>query len=102
MTPTPTLSERFQSDEIRRQELSALLQHPTLVLAFEALKDEIEPKVTDLTTTNPVVAAARYQQTAGTNHILQGLHRLTREFAPPKKVLGRPPIRETLQDDNTP
>lgn len=102
MTPTPSLSERFQSDQIRRAELETLLQHPTLVLAFEALKDEIEPKVTDLTTANPVISAAKYQNVAGANHILEGLKRLTREFAPPKKVLGRPPIRETLQDDNTP
>lgn len=98
MNPTPSLSERFQSDQVRRAELETLLQHPTLKLALEALKDEVEPKVTDLTTANPVISAARYQHVAGANHILHGLQRLTREYAPPKKVTGRPPISQDIPE----
>lgn len=82
--------EEFQNDENRRTKLEKLLKDPVLKYAFEALKDELEPR-DDLPVTlaNPTVAAHRYHQHAGANHIIKGLRRLTQPFKTIKAPQGR-------------
>lgn len=80
----------FQADANRRDKLATLLKNPVLKEAFEALKDELEPR-DDLPVTlaNPTVAAHRYHQHAGANHIIKGLARLAKPAPPVVKPKGR-------------
>lgn len=91
-------AEAFQSDPVKQQELASLLSHPTLKLALEILKDEVEPKIQQPTELNPVVSAAKYQQVAGVNHVIKGLKNLTLPYKPPVKITGRTLVQEPQTD----
>ena len=91
-------SAEFQKDPVRRDKLAALLKNPVLKEAFDALKDELEPR-DDLPVTlaNPTVAAHRYHQHAGANHIIKGLARLANP-APEVKQLPVKKLRTPPKD----
>ena len=87
----------FSKHENNRVALAALLADPILQQALDALKEDAEPGLVNDGVVSPVVAAARYQQIAGANHIVLGLERLTK--APKariettlKQLLPEPPL----------
>lgn len=68
----------FQRHEENRKKLASVLKDPVLIEALEVLKEELDAYPGGVAESNPVVAAARYQQIAGVNHVLKGLTRLTK------------------------
>lgn len=90
MTP-----EEFQNDEARRNRLREILADETMIAALAILKDEKEPGVNGVTESNPTIAASRYHQVAGINHVLKGLERLTKPYQKPIALRGRQLLPET-------
>lgn len=82
-------AEEFSKSEVNRGELAKLLKNPLLMTALGVLKKELEPQSSNLGIANPVVGAARYQQIAGANHLIDGLARLIKPYVAPKKLTGK-------------
>ena len=93
-----SLSEEFQKHEENRTGLAKLIEHPLFKQAVEALKEELEDYPGDPTEGNPVLSAAKHQQTIGVNYVLRGLKLLA--STAPKKVSNVRPKKmpETLED----
>ena len=88
----------FSKHENNRVALAAILANPLLQVALDALMGELQPGVVNDGVVSPVVAASRYQQIAGANHIVKGLDRLTR---PPKEQV-RPSLKQLLPEPPLP
>lgn len=93
-------SLEFQKDPQNRDELAKTLANPILQTALAALRDELEPRAGGPTEANPVLAAARYQQIIGANHILLGLPLLTKEPTVAKVLRGKPPLMSQMPPDD--
>ena len=92
-------SAEFAKHENNRVQLATLLTSPVLRQALDALRGDLKPGLSNDGVLNPVVAAARYQQLAGINHVIDGLEKLTKAPKPDtrlamKELLPEPPLHQ--------
>ena len=87
------MNERdFRDCEALRSDLAALLENSTLKAALGILRDETRAVVSPESDKDAVVAAARFNQSAGANKVFDGLVRLTTPVREVKKIEGRPSL----------
>lgn len=82
-------AEEFTRNDANRTRLIELLADPVLAAALAVLKGEKEPLSDSITLTNPVLAASRFQEICGVNHVLKGLERLTKTPVVVKPLRGK-------------
>ncbi len=92
------LTEEFTKHSVNRDALRAIIETDVFKQAVAALKDELDAYPGGVAENNPVVAAARYQQIAGINHVVKGLKRLTEEPEEKKPRPSTKRITTTLEE----
>lgn len=72
----------FMKHATKRDRLAELMADPVMVEALDAVKYPMDAMPGGVAESNPVIAAARYQQIAGINFVTRELHSMTRDPQP--------------------
>lgn len=85
--------DEFTKDTARREALAKALADPTLVEAFDIVRELMEPKTGGQADAAPAMAASYFHQVAGANYFRRKLRDMTREpverKAPRVKTLAK-------------